>query len=249
MRNILYIVVFFMIGSIYAQEKPLFDEATEHYKNEEYDEAVKRYKEILAKDKTSTEVYYNLANAYFKLDDWASSIYFYNKALQLSPNDEDVKNNLLYAEERTIDDIGEEEKSGFSNLIDDLISTFSFNTWAVWAIVFSVLFMVFGVWYYFTQKSGRKRFFFTLSALFLICSVLSVVFAYQQYDMQQSNTFAIVFEEEAGVHNEPNHNSEEVFTLHEGTKVKVLDNFNGYTQIKLTDGNKGWINEDAVKDL
>lgn len=249
MRVLIYMVVFFVASQLQGQEKPLFDQATQHYADGDYPAAVKDYMNILSAGKTSTAVYFNLGNSFYKMDSLAPSIYYYNKALQLSPNDADVQNNLAFAKRRTIDAIENVPKTGLTKLVDDLISTLTFNAWAVLAIVFSLFFMLFGIGYYFTLKSGQKRLYFTLSVLGLIFGAFSVIFAYQQYNIQQSKKFAIVFAKEIGVHAEPNHNSTRAFTLHEGTKIKLLDDFNGYSKIELSDGNQGWIKEDAVKKL
>src|SRR5690625_963689 len=248
-KYFLYFIVFLIAANLKAQETELFDQATQFYADGDYQAAIENYQEILNQGKTSTEVYFNLANAYYKLDQIGPSIYYYNKALQLSPNNEDVQNNLAFAQEKTIDLIEENPKTGWSKFIDDLISTFYYETCAKIAVGFSILLMCFGIAYYFSKRSCMKRFFFGLSGLSLILGVLSVIFAFQQFDIQQSKTFAIVFSKVATVHAEPNPNSMEAFTLHEGTKVKVLDNFNGYAQIKLTDDSRGWIKEGAIKSL
>lgn len=249
MKKLIYILLFLMVGTVSAKDKPLFTQATEHYSNQEYKAAIKDYKKILSGGETSTAVYFNLANAHYKLNHIGPSIYYYNKALQLSPNDAGVKNNLAFAQKMTIDSIDKTPKTGLSKFFDGLISTFNYNTWAILAIVFSIVFMVFGIWYYFSFKTGKKRLFFTLSTLGLIFGILSVVFAYQQFNIQKNKKFAIVFAKSTNVHAEPNDRSAQAFTLHEGTKVKVLDNFNGYTKIKLTDGKQGWLAEKAVKAL
>lgn len=248
-QSYFYILFFLLVGNIYAQEKSLFDQATQHYADHNYQAAIKNYENILDQNKISTALYFNLANSYYKLDSIGPSIYYYNKALQLSPHDEDVKNNLLFAKERTIDVIEPTPKTGWTKFIDNLIFTFSFNSWASLAIVFSIVFMIFGIWYYFTPKTNRKRVFFSVSALAFVLGSLSVVFAYRQFDQQQNKKYAVVFVQEAGVHSEPNINSTKTFTLHEGTKVKVLDNFNGYAKIRLADGKQGWIEVQAVKNL
>jgi len=249
MRIYLYILIGLFTVTLTGQETSAFDKATEAYAEEDYQAAIDYYQEILDQGKTSTEVYFNLGNSYFRMDEIGPSIYYYNKALQLSPNDADVKNNLLFAEERTIDLIEEAPKTGWKNFWDSFISIFSFNTWAVVAIICLFIFMAFGAWYYFTVKSGKKRLFFIIASIGLIGGILSVIFAYEQFDTQQSKRYAIVFSEESEVHSEPNHNSQEIFTLHEGTKVKVLDNFNGYSKISLADGTIGWIDEQAIKGL
>ncbi len=249
MKNYLYIIVFLFAITLQAQEEKLFDQATQFYADENYEAAIENYQEIIQQGKTSTAVYFNLGNAYFKLDQIGPSIYYYHKALQLSPNDEDILTNLAFAEEKTIDAIEESPATGWEGFVENLISTFNFNTWAVWAIVFAFLFMLFGIAYYFSQKAILKRLLFSLSGLSFVFVVLSVIFAYQQLGIQQSKKFAIIFAQETKVHAEPNHNSPESFRLHEGTKVKILDNFNGYTQIQLQDNTKGWLKEEVLKAL
>lgn len=249
MRTFLFFILFFVISLTQAQEKSLFDQATQHYADENYQEAIQDYQKIISSGKTSPEVYFNLGNAYYKIDSIAPSIFYYNKALQLSPNDKDVKNNLLFAQERTVDVIEAKTKTGLSRFVDNLISTLHYNSWAILAICASILFFIFGVWYYFTAKIFRKRLLFSISILVLVIAVLSVIFAYKQFEIQKDKKFAIVFAQEVEVHAEPNHNSSSVFTLHEGTKIKVLDDFNGYSKIELPNELQGWITEEAIKKL
>lgn len=241
--------VLFIGSNFYAQNKDLFDEATNFYAEGQYEQAAQNYEQILEEGKASVEVYYNLGNAYYKMDQVGPSIYYYNKALQIDPSNKDVQNNLLFAQEKTVDVIQEVPQTGWNNFIDNLISAFDFNTWAVWSIVFAIAFMVFGSCYYFAARTGVKRIFFMLGGIAIIACVLSLVFAFQQQSIQQSKRFAIVFDQEAKVYAEPNHNSAEAFTLHEGTKLKVLDNFRGYSQIKLADDSRGWISDESIKEL
>lgn len=248
MKYYIYLLIFLGFSGLQAQEN-LFDQATEFYADEKYEAAIKNYQQILEQGKTSTEVYFNLANCYYKIDEIGPSIYYYNKALQLSPNDRDVQNNLLIAQEKTIDLIEETPKTGLANMVDNLISTFDYNTWAVIAIIFSVGFMFFGAIYYFTRKAGFKRFYFSLAILSFILMSASVFFAYKQMEIQHNKKYAIVFAEEVEVHTEPNHNSPEAFRLHEGTKVKLLDVFNNYAQIELSNNSRGWIKLDAIQEL
>lgn len=249
MKKLVYIVLFFCVSLVQAQDKSLFDQATQHYADNDYKAAIQNYQAILNSGKTSAEVYYNLANAHYKLGDIAPSIYYYNKALQLAPNDEDIKTNLALAKARTIDLIEPAPQTGLQSFINDLISVFSYETWAVWAIIGGVVCLIFGTWYYFTAQTNRKRISFTLALLGLICAGVSLLFAYQQFDIQQAHKFAIVFNQEVVVHAEPNPNAPEAFVLHEGTKVKILDSFQGFAQIELADNKQGWIAQQAIKKL
>lgn len=249
MRILSFVFLFLISAVIFGQTNSLFDRATGHYADGNFEEAVRDYEKILENGKASAEVYYNLANAYYKLEQVAPSIYYYNKALQLNPGNKDIQNNLLLAKEHTIDVIQSKPKTKWTRFVERIMDVFSFDSWAVIAVIFSVLFMIFGLLYYFNPRTGRKRFFFSLGGMSLIACTLSVIFAFNRYDFAQNNQFAIVFAEQTGVYSEPNLNSSEAFVLHEGTKIKVLDKFNGYSKILLEDGKEGWIADDNIKEL
>ncbi|MFD2434094.1 tetratricopeptide repeat protein [Mesonia maritima] len=116
MKNLIYIFVFFFFGIISAQNADaLFEKATAQYNDGNYDAAISSYEQILKEEKVSASLYYNLANAHYKLNHIAPSIYYYEKALQLNPNDADIKNNLEFAENMKIDAIEEVPKTGLAN--------------------------------------------------------------------------------------------------------------------------------------
>lgn len=249
---ILFMGSLVLTTSVFGQsesEDQLFEQASQFYADGEYQSAIQNYEQILARGKVSSEVYYNLGNAYYKLDSLAPSIYYYNKALQLAPQDPDIQNNLQFANARTVDLIEVQPKTGWSKWREKVSTLLTYNGWAVFAVVCSFLMLIFGVWYYFAQHPGKKRFLFTLGVLAVLLAVSSVLFAYHRYNEQQNKTLAIVFAKEIAVHAEPNHNSDTIFALHEGTRLRVIDRFNGYYQIKLANNKKGWLREGALKLL
>lgn len=248
------IVVFLFSGftAVFAQHNTWFEEANELYNQGEYEAAIERYEKISEAGKHSAALYFNMANAYYKLNRIAPSILNYERALLLDPEDKDIGINLAYARNMTIDDIDELPKTGISRLVNGLIGTFSYRVWTWLAIGLMSLFVLFFIWYYFAVSQGKKRMFFTLSGLMLILSVLSLVFAFQQRNLERSVRPAIVFAEETTVKSEPNLGSEEVFRLHEGTKVFILDTLHNWKKIRLADGKIGWLPADelrAVKDF
>lgn len=250
MKNIVYIAALFFVTSIFAQEpEALFENATQAYNDGNYEKAIENYEQILSQDKISPALYFNLANAHYKLNHVAPSIYYYEKALQLNPNDEDIKNNLSFAENMKIDAIEELPKTGLAKMINNLISTYNFNSWAWLTIIFSIGFIALFLVYYFSVQTRKKRLFFSLSLVSIILCILSLIFAFQQYNLQQNNQFAIIFTEEIAVQTEPNNRAEKSFLLHEGTKVAVLEDFSGFVKIELSDGTQGWVKEEALKKL
>lgn len=232
-----------------AQNEVLFDRATEAYNGGEYQEAVDNYLEILENGQHSAELYYNLGNTYYKLNQIAPSIYYYEKALLLKPNDREVKNNLSYARNMTLDAIDEMPQTGLSKIYDSVIGLLSYDQWSYVAVVFMLLFVLLYIAFYYFRYASRKRTAFVTSMVSLIFAIVAFVFAYTQYNTFQTDRPAIVFAEETSVKAEPNKKSQEAFALHEGTKVNVLDQLNDWQKIRIADGTTGWIPKEDIKLL
>ncbi len=243
----LYFLIFTSLG--FAQNEELFEKANNAYQSGNYQEAVKDYQKILDNGEVSAELYYNLGNAHYKLNHVAPSIYYYEKALQLQPRDKDIKNNIQFARNMAIDDIEEVEQTGLNQRFHALISTFSFSAWAWIAIGFSVVFVVLFLLYYFSVRPVYKRIFLGTAVFSLLCCIVSVVFAFQQQSYIENNQYAIVFSEEAEVRDEPNLRGDASFELHEGTKARVLEDYQEWSKIELANGTQGWINSSELRKL
>ena len=137
----------FIVQFSFAQTA--FEKGNQLYQKENYTEAINQYESILETGNHSAELYYNLGNCYYKLHKVAPAVYNYEKALQLNPNDEEIKTNLDYARKMTIDDIKIVPKVGFSKLLQDFTSSYYYDTWAWIAVVLAFLFLVFFAGYYF----------------------------------------------------------------------------------------------------
>lgn len=250
MKHVIYILfVLLSFVNIEAQNNVLFNEGNTLYNEGKYAEAIDKYMAVLETDKHSAELYYNIGNAHYKLNNIAPSIYYFEKALLLNPNDKDIKNNLDYANNMTIDAIENVPEVGFSKLIKNMTKTFSFDVWAKIAVAFTILYVVLVLLYYFSYSSVKKRITFITSVFCLLSLCMALAFAFNKFELDKKNNPAIVFAQEAQVKTEPNLRSEESFRLHEGTKVQVLDTVNNWKEIKLSDGKTGWIPSEDIKLL
>lgn len=243
----LWLLAFATVG--YTQNTELFERANNHYNEGEFERAISDYEAIIESGEHSAELYFNLANAYYKTHSIAPSIYYYEKALLLQPNDKDILNNLGFAQKMTIDEISESPQVGFGKLYHNLLNTLSFDAWAKWAITSVICFVLFFLLYYFANNTYVKRVTFVGSfvAAFLALGILFI--AFQKFEIDHKYEQAIVFAQAVDVKNEPNAKSNSVFKLHEGTKVKVIDNLAGWSLIEIADGLKGWIPSAEIKAL
>ncbi len=249
MRGIIVILIFCFSWFGFTQNDQHFEDANALYNNGKYAEAIDAYETILDSGEHSAELYFNLGNANYKLNNIAPSVYYFEKALQLNPNDEDIKNNLVYAQNMTIDAIDKVPQVGFSRIINNVVNTFNSNIWSKIAIASVLVFVLLFLVYYFSYATLRKRmsFFISIISLFVVC--FSVAMAFQKDYLDRRDNPAIVFVQESRVKSEANKSSEEVFRLHEGTKVQVLETYKSWMKIQLSDNSVGWIPEEDIKLL
>ncbi|MGB5371686.1 MAG: tetratricopeptide repeat protein [Flavobacteriaceae bacterium] len=249
MKPIIMLFMFFMAVCAHAQNDVLFEQANQAYNEGNYDKAVGDYLDILGKGEHSAALYYNLGNSYYKLNKIAPSIYYYEKALLLTPNDAEIKNNLAYAQNMTLDAIEPMPEMGFSTFYRNLTGMLSFDQWAYTAVLFMMLFVGLYIAFYYFRYATRKRIAFILSMLSLLLSMATTAFAYLQYEAFQNDRPAIVFSSEVEIKSEPNNRSQGVFMLHEGAKVNVLEDLDDYHKISIADGKTGWVPKESIKLL
>jgi len=246
----LFFLLLIIANSVTAQNvDSLFVSANNLYKNGKFSEAIELYKKIEAKKLVSSELYYNLGNSYYKLNKVGPSIYYYEKALKLNPLNEDVKNNLVFAKRLALDNIEELPKTVLQKFKINYLQKLSYNQWAIVVVFFSIIGSFLFLLFYFAEGSSKKRFYFTTSMISFILLIVSLFITYNQYNFAINNIEAIVFSEKTKVRNAPTLNSEEVFTLHEGTKIIVLDAVDDWKKIKINDGKLGWIIAKDIKLL
>jgi tetratricopeptide (TPR) repeat protein len=249
MRRLIFIFCLLLVFAGFAQNATLFEQGKEMYKAEKYQQALEQWNKILDNGEHSAALYYNLGNAHYKLNNIGESIYYYEKALQLSPSDNDIKNNLAFAQNATVDDIEPLPETIFSKWYGSLSGILTYNGWALLSIFFSVGFVILFLVYYISITEVRKRFFFTSSIVFLGLLMTSLTMAFMVFDQAINDHPAIIFSEKTEVRSEPNLGSQVSFSLHEGTKVQIIARDSDWVRIEIADGKDGWIPNSELKEL
>lgn len=249
MRKLLYILVFLFSTISFGQNEKLFDDGKELYKNGKYQQAINSWMQIIENGEASAELYFNLGNAQYKLNKIGPSIYYYEKALQLSPNDSDIKNNLAFAENARIDAIEPLPKSVFSKWYHNIADTFTFDGWAIFTVICSLGFISLFLLYYFSYSEKRKRLFFAATLLIGVVFTVTITLAFTTYEEYTKNQPAIIFANELEVKAEPNLGSNTAFILHEGTKVQITAQDGNWFRVIIADGKDGWVPASDLKQL
>ncbi len=220
--------------------------AEKAYSEKNYKVAIQNYEAILKEGLSSYKLYYNLGNAYYKNKELGKAIYNYELANKLSPNQSDVKNNLRIASEKTIDKIESKENFFISAIKSGLVNSFSNTGWAWLSILSLTTMFVLAFLFYISPKTIIKRISFFLSGVFLILFIAFMILGYASKQNSEELDFAIIINKESKIYEEPNSLSKSKFSLHEGTKVSVLETNKEWTNIKLENGNEGWIKTTEV---
>lgn len=249
MKKILLIFAFLCSVLSFGQNDALFEQGKDLYKAKKFQDAISTWMKILNNKVHSSELYFNLGNAHYKMNNVGPSIYYYEKALQLSPNDSEIKNNLAFAQNATIDAIEPLPKTIFSKWYTTIAEILSYDSWAVVSIIFSLTAILLFLMYYFSYSEGKKRMFFVSSMGFTFLMFIAIAMTYTTYNEVIKKNPAIIFAESIEVKSEPNLGSDAAFTLHEGTKVEILNKEDDWARISLVDGKDGWIPLSDLKEL
>ena len=240
-----------MAGMAVQAQSPdsLFVQANKSYQQEDYLKALELYNEIENQNVISGELFYNMANVFYKTNKVADAIYYYEKALHLEPNNKDILFNLEFAKRMTLDNIEELPKSISQKFRDAVVLKFTYNTWGIISVSFAFLFAILFLLYHFSYSTSVKRIYFITSGITVILVSLSLLFSYQNHKYVTSTRTAIIFAQQTSVKSAPTKSSEVNFLLHEGTKVFVLESLDNWVKIKIADGKMGWIEEEDMKEL
>lgn len=248
-KKVFLVVLMLFTVLSFAQNGPLFEQGKSLYKAEKYQEAVTSWMKIIANKQHASELYFNLGNAHYKLNNIGPSIYYYEKSLLLAPNDGDIKNNLAFAENAKVDAIEPLPKTIFYKWYYIVSDVLTFDGWAYSTVVFSISFMLGFLIYYFSYSERRKRLFFAAATFSVLLLGMSLSMAYSTYDDAIKNQPAIIFAESIAVREAPNLGSEISFTLHEGTKVQIVEKDTDWALIEIANGKEGWIPYSDLKEL
>ncbi len=247
--NLLVIGILFTNITFAQKVNNLFVEGNKLYKTEQYSKAIENYLQIENKNQQSVALYYNLGNAYYKTNQVASAIYYYEKALQLAPNNKDVLVNLDFANRMTIDNIEALPTTVFQKFSKKILEKLDYNTWAYVTVFFAFLFALLFLMYHFSDSSGKKRMYFITGTLSLIFVFVTLLTAFHTYKISNSTKEAIIFVQQTEIKNAPSLSSDVVFELHEGAKVNILESKDNWKKIKLANGQVGWIISSELRSL
>jgi tetratricopeptide (TPR) repeat protein len=249
MKNKIYSLFIALIVCLNVQAVGEFnlDKADVAYTAGEFNNALEIYNSALEKGYESADLYYNVANCYFRKGELAASILNYERALKLDPSHDDAKHNLEFAQTRTVDKI---DSLGTVFLVDwwnAIANMTSADAWAWIAISLFVVMLVALSLYIFVRKMWVRKVGFSVAIVALFFTIISILCAYTRYEVETSKSEAIVFSQTVTIKSSPDSSGNDLFILHEGTKVKIKSTLGEWVEISTLDGNSGWMPASAIE--
>jgi len=248
MKVFVYLILFVLFWLPLAAEdhSEVIDSANECYIRGEYERAIELYQSIIDNGYEASELYYNLGNAYYKSNKITYAILNYERAKILDPYDEDIEHNLRVAEKLVIDKIDMIPEFFVNTWIKKITNTFSTDMWAMISIIAFVAFLLLLSIFLYSRIIVLKKISFWISILIFIFSIAAFSFSYKQKEKVTNRDTAIIFTPAVTVKSSPDESGTDLFVIHEGTKVTITEALGEWVEIKLSDGNVGWV---AASDL
>lgn len=235
--------------NIFAQDdaRVWFNQANVAYNAASFDSALMIYNRILDAGFESSSLYFNLGDAYYKMHEIPMAILCYEKSLKLDPSNEDARANLEIANAGIADKIEYVPQSFIARGWNNLKACFSSDQWAILSLVVFALLLLCLFLFLRSQKMGWRKTGFFVGLLLLVAFVLSVAFSAQLKRESLATDHAIIMTPTVTVKSSPNEASVDLFVLHEGTKVTLMDKTDGWNKIKIANGSIGWLPEQSMR--
>ena len=253
-KIILYTVllVFSVVSSVRAAElssQERWKRGNKAYAEHNYTEAIKEYQTIVDGGEFSLELYYNLGNAYYKADSIGKAILYYNKALRIDPSHDDVRHNLAIAEKQIVDKVPEESEFFLARWMRSLRDTMSCTTWSILSLVSFAAILACVLLFLLASRISLRKTGFYCGLCTLLFFVATTSFAVSSRNKILTHDEAIILSSAISTKSSPDHSATELFVLHEGTKVRVVSEHNGWCEVVLADSKKGWVEKVHIERI
>jgi tetratricopeptide (TPR) repeat protein len=244
-KQYILILLFFSLIAITAvsqdTNKDKYYQGVTYFTAGSYKEALQVWTEVYNTGYRSANLDYNIGNAYFKLNNIPSAILFYERAYLRKPADEDINYNLQVARTLIVDRFQEIPELFFIKWYNFVSLFLSTNTWAKISIISFILFLLLLSLYIYSPRHRYKVIGFWLAVSFIILSLTSLAFTIRNKSLVYDSHEAIISSPAVSGKSSPDKSGNDLFVLHEGTKITVEDKVGEWLEIRLSDGNKGWI--------
>lgn len=248
-----------LLATVAASAMPIDQQADSAYAADDFLQAAALYRQIMATEGTSAQLYYNLGNCEYRLGRPGQAILNYERALRIDPTFSDARTNLDFVNARIVDRQGE-RGSFLSNAFNRVSLTMSTNAWATTAfIIFFAMAAGIACYFFAGNIALRKVGFFGAILLFLLF-IAAIILAFKAKSIADDTSTAIITSPSTILSTsprEPKDRNEEAMMLHEGTKVTILDSISvpgdttrlKWLDVQIDNAHRAWIKSTDVERI
>jgi tetratricopeptide (TPR) repeat protein len=218
----------------------LLDSAHKAYSEKHFDRAVHFYNEVDSLGFESPELYYDIGNTYFKIGNMPMAILNFERAKKLNPDDADILFNLRLANQHIVDKTEEIPLHFISMLKFRILNIVSEKSWSTLSLFCFFLFLCFLALFFSFQISSRPSI-LIIAFVFLFFCFTSGFLAYSRVKLATGHTEAILISPNVTAKGSPDEKGTDLFIIHEGTKISLLQTSAGWAEIRVANGNTGWL--------
>lgn len=232
-----------------ATNNELWDRANTAYLNGNYHAATEIYEEILGRGLSSMKLYYNLGNSCFKEGRLGEAILYYNRALRLAPGNDDIRYNLKLAEARTKDRIEQIPEFFLTSWVRGVRHAMSCTAWSIFSLVALAAALGLFLLYLLARRLSLRKTGFYGTMIAVVLFVLTSWFALGERREMLDDTQAVVMSLSTAVKSSPDKSATDLFVLHEGTRVEITNRLEGWCEVTIADGKKGWLESKNIETI
>ena len=236
------ILLLYTLQLFAAPANDWWQKGNKFYTQKQYDSAAYYYEQLAAQKPNDAILYYNLGNTYYKLNEIGPAVLNYERALQLDPGNKDAEDNLILTQSRIASRIQGGEDIFFVRWWKSVTQV---NNASMWSIISLLLFLIL-LGLLIGRRMGKLELSYhrQVNILLGILLLLSLILSYSSALRHESHA-AVVMQQDAPLMNSRKSNKPQVL-VPEGTTVKIEDEQDGYLEVTLPDGRKGWMQQGLV---
>lgn len=244
-----FTLILFLFAPLLSAAEPAetFAEANNLYKTGQFIEAINKYEFLVKQDYRSAELFYNLGNAYFRTGNLGLTILNYERGLKLDPGDEDLRHNLAFVNQRTVDKIETLPRFFLFDWWEALLASFTFYGWTIAAFIIYFFLLSAAAGYFFFKDPAKQKYSFFAAIILSAILLFTAVILSAKFNREFKIENGIVVATAVTVKSSPDQQSSDTFVVHEGLKIKVEDKLESWFKVRLPDGKVGWIERSEVR--
>ncbi len=239
-------IFFLTLGMVYSQNiDSLFSSGNDSYNKNQFDVSVSAYENILSQGFYSADLYYNLGNAYYRLEDFANARWSYEMGINIDPRNKDMIHNLMLTKKKISNTI-ETPDSQILNLINNFLTSFTYGDFVLFSSIMLLLYSICFIIYRIMPSKPIVVSYYVFIVLFFIGTSFSVI----KFLWERNNNFGIILNDETELYSAPFLNENiRISIFFSGNKVKIEQTTDKWIEISSIDGRKGWIRLEDIRTL